>query len=263
MSTYSLEHVHYLKSKKREKKFINFMRIFILIIFLGGWELLARFKMINTFLTSCPSEILHTTYSLMRDNTLFIHLGVTLYEIFISFLLSFSISIIIATIMWIVPKFSKIIDPYLTVLNSLPKVALGPLIIIWAGSSTKSIIFMGLLISTFVTIINIYTYFQNTDNKYIYLMKTFGASKLDIFRKVILPSNYSNIISSLKVNISMNYIGVIMGELLVSKKGLGYLIMYGSSVFHINLVITSVFILCLLAYVMYILIELLERKISY
>lgn len=262
MSTCSIEHSNFLKKLKHEKRFINFMRVFVLIIFLGGWELLAKTKVINTFLTSCPSEIIHTTYSLMKDGTLWNHIGVTLYEIFISFIISFSISIIIATLMWMAPKFSKIIDPYLTVLNSLPKVALGPLIIIWAGAGSKSIILMGLLISTFVTIINIYNAFKNTDNKYIYLMKSFKANKFTIFKKVIIPSNYSNIISTLKVNISMNYIGVVMGELLVSKKGLGYLIMYGSSVFHIHLVITSVFILCLLAYLMYILIELLEKKVS-
>ncbi len=259
MSTYSDEHKLFLKKFKKNKLIVNISRIAILLIFLVGWEIFAKYKLINTFLTSCPSEIINTTISLIKDGSLFNHIGITLYEIFITFIVSFTLSMLIATLMWIVPTFSKIIDPYLTVLNSLPKVALGPLIIIWAGSGSKSIILMGLLISIFVTTINIYSGFSSTDNKYIILLKSFGANRLKVFFKVVIPSNISNIISALKVNISMDYIGVVMGELLVSKIGLGYLIMYGSSVFHIDLVITSVFILCLLSYIMYFLVELLEK----
>ena len=258
----STNYLNYIKSIKREKHIIVFFRFLIIFIFLIGWELLSRIGVINTFLSSCPTDIIRTTYTLMKDGTLISHISITMYEIIISFIISFLISFFISTIMYLVPIISKIIDPYLNVLNSLPKVSLGPLIIIWAGASIKSIIIMGLLISIFVTTINLYTYFRSTDDKYILLMKSFGSSKYNILKKVIIPSNYKNIFSCLKVNLSMNYIGVIMGELLVSKRGLGYLITYGSSVFHINLVITSVVILCLLSYLMYHLIELLDKKIS-
>ena len=153
-------------------------------------------------------------------------------------------------------------DPYLTILNSLPKVALGPLIIIWVGASMNSIIFMALMISAIITIINIYNGFINVDSDYIKLLRSFHADKKQIFFKLILPSNKENIISSLKINISMSLIGVIMGELLVSKEGLGYLIMYGSQVFNINLVITSVFILGILSFILYYFICLLEKKLK-
>ena len=158
------------------------------------------------------------------------------------------------------PTLSKTIDPYLTILNALPKVALGPLIIIWVGASTNSIIFMALLISLFITIINIYNGFNSTNENYIKLLKSLNASKICIFLKVVMPSNIKNLISTMKINISMTLIGVIMGELLVSKRGLGYLIMYGSQVFNINLVITSVFILGIIAYLMYKLITIIENK---
>lgn len=255
-------HNDYLKKIKLYNIKVNIFRFLILFIFLVMWEVLARFKIINTFLTACPTDIMRTTYLLVKDGSLFSHINITMYEILISFIISFSISILISIIMWIYPIVSKILDPYLTVLNSLPKVALGPLIIIWAGAGTKSIIIMGLLISVFVTTINIYNSFTNTDRKYILLMKSFNSTKLDILKKVIIPGNYKNILSALKVNLSMNYIGVVMGELLVSKKGLGYLIMYGSSVFQINLVITSVVILCIMAYFMYYIVELIDRHIK-
>lgn len=256
----SPERKQYLKKIKNEKILVFTFRSLIIISFILTWELLVRFRTINSFLTSSPTDIINTTYKLLVDGTLLNHITVTMYEIIISFIISFLISFIVATIMYFIPIISKIIDPYLTILNSLPKVALGPLIIIWAGAGIKSIIIMGLLISIFVTTINIYTSFINTDEKYINLMKTFHSNKKNIFLKVIIPSNYKNIISTLKINLSMNFIGVIMGELLVSKKGLGYLITYGSSVFHINLVITSIVILCIMSYLLYSLVEYLSKK---
>ena len=205
-------------------------------------------------------RVINTIIGLFKDGSLFSHIGITLYEIIISFIISSGVGLLISSILWSNTTFSKIVEPYLTVLNSLPKVALGPLIIIWVGASINSIIFMSLLISTFVTIINIYNSFISTDKNYIVLMKSFGASKWQIFSKVVFPSNFKNIISALKINISMNLIGVIMGELLVSKSGIGYLIMYGSQVFNIDLVIAGVFILGIISYLMYLIVDRFEKK---
>ena len=259
MSIYSLEHTKYLKKLKCEKRIITIFRFLIIVLFIVTWEVLSRFNLINTFLSSSPSRVLSTIRSLINDGSLFKHISITLYEVFISFGIATVIGLLLATILWSKPIISKIVDPYLTILNSLPKVALGPLIIIWVGASINSIIFMSLLISTFITIINIYNGFNATDKSYITLLKSFKATKIQIFTKVILPSNYVNIINALKINISMNLIGVIMGELLVSKNGLGYLIMYGSQVFNIDLVITSVFVLGIISYLMYFLIDRLEH----
>ena len=258
MSTYSKEHIEYLKKRKKEKRIVCFFRLLIIVCFLIAWELLSRFELINTFLSSSPTKVIETIYQLFQDKTLFTHIGVTLYEVFISFSIATILGFIIATILWSNKIIAKVVDPYLTILNSLPKVALGPLIIIWVGASTNSIIFMALLISTFVTIITIYQGFSQTNKSYITLLKSFGATKWQIFIKVVLPSNISTLISALKINISMSLIGVIMGELLVSKSGLGYLIMYGSQVFNINLVITGVVILGIISYIMYFIIDLLE-----
>lgn len=258
MSTYSIEHKKYLQKIKREKWIVALFRFLIIAIFLIGWEMLARFEVINTFLSSYPSKVITTMIDLFRSGDLLKHIGITMYEVLISFFVASVIGIVVATLLWSSKFLAKIIDPYLTILNSLPKVALGPLIIIWVGASINSIIFMALLISTFVTIINIYSGFVTTDKSYITLLKSLGATKGQIFRKVVFPSNYVNIISSLKINISMSLIGVIMGELLVSKSGLGYLIMYGSQVFNINLVITSVVILGVISYLMYFIVDKIE-----
>ena len=258
MSTYSLEHQNYLKKIRKEKIIVAIFRFLIVALFLIGWEVLAHFHFINTFLSSSPSQVLSTAIDLFQDGSLFGHIWVTLYEVLLSFGIATILGLVIATILWRIPILSKIIDPYLTILNSLPKVALGPLIIIWVGASMNSIVFMALLISTFITIINIYHGFMATDRSYIILLKSLKAKPRQIFMTVILPSNYSTIINALKINISMSLIGVIMGELLVSKSGLGYLIMYGSQVFNIDLVITSVVILGILSYIMYFIIDKIE-----
>ena len=257
MYTYSLEHKVYLKKLRREKIIINIFRVLILVLFLLIWEMLSKYNIINTFLFSSPSRIINTFFKVNFIK----HISITLYEVFISFILSTFIGIFIAFIMWRFKIFSKVIDPYITIFNSLPKVALGPLFIIWVGASTNSIIVMALTISIFTTIISIYNGFISVNKNYILLLNSFGCSRLQLFRYVILPSNISSIISTLKINISLTLIGVIMGELLVSKMGLGYLIMYGSQVFNLDLVICSIFILGIISYIMYLIINTIEKRL--
>ena len=258
----SKEQNKYLKKIRNEKIFIIFWKIFILIFFLSLWELLAHYKIINTFLSSSPSGILSTIIDLYKNNNLLLHIYTTTYETVLSFSLATIIGIFIASLLWASPKIAKILDPYLTVLNSLPKVSLGPLIIIISGANQKSIIIMALLISTFTTIINMYNAFMSTDENKIFLMQSFHATKFQIFKKLVFRGNIPSLINTLKINISMSLIGVIMGELLVSKQGLGYLITLGSQTFNLNLIITSIVLLALLSYLLYIIVDKIQKNIE-
>lgn len=258
---YSKEHLIFIKKLKRENLIIKFFRIFIIVFFIFLWQILADFNLINTFITSSPKMILNTLLKLKNEG-LFIHIITTVYETIISFGLGTIIGTIISTILWWNKYLYKIFDPYLTILNSLPKVALGPIIIIWFGANTNSIIIMALLISVIITIINISTCFNDTNENQIKLLKSFKATKSQLFFKLVLPSSINSIISSLKINISMSLIGVIMGEFLVSKKGIGYLILYGSQIFNLNLVMTGIIVLCIVAAIMYYGVLLLEKKLT-
>ena len=249
----------YLYNLKKEKFLVGFIQIFILVFLIFIWQWLADKEFINTFITSSPKDIVNTVIDLYKSNNLFNHIWVTIYETVISFMIGTILGIIIAVIMWYNKFISKVIDPYLTILNSLPKVSLGPILIIWVGANINSIIVMALLISLIITIINVYNGFDNTDINKIKLLYSFGANKRHILKYLILPSNYPVIISSLKINISMSLIGVIMGELLVSKQGIGYLIMYGSQVFNLDLVMTGIIILMITSYLMYIIVSKLEK----
>lgn len=259
---YSEEHRLFVKKQKQRAFWIRFFQVFILILFLIIWQLLANFHVINTFISSSPARIYNTFIGLLKANNLLHHVWVTLYETLLSFGIGTLLGCFIAAILWWNPFLAKVVDPYLTILNSLPKVALGPIIIIWFGAGMKSIIIMALLISVIITIINVHQSFQDTDENKIKLMQSFHANKRQTFFKLILPSNYSTIISAFKINISMSFIGVIMGEFLVSKEGIGYLIMYGSQVFNLDLVMFGIILLCFLSAILYYIILYFERKMK-
>lgn len=259
---FSKEHLQYRKKLKQRNFWICFTQVSILLLFFLVWQLLANYKLINTFIFSSPKQILMEIIKLHQTGDLYHHIWVTIYETLISFSLGAILGIIIATILWWKPFVAKVLDPYLTILNSLPKIALGPIIIIWCGAGIKSIIFMALLISLIITIINTYQSFISTDLNKIRLMKSLHATKWQIYRKLVFPSSIKNLISTLKINISMSLIGVIMGEFLVSKAGIGYLIMYGSQVFNLNLVIAGIIILCIVATTMFYIISYIEKLLD-
>ena len=256
----SNERKKYLKKLKTQNILIIFTQLAILIGFLAIWEALANAKIIDSFITSQPSRILKTLMDLTSNNLLK-HIGVTVYETIVGFLLGTFLGIIIAIILWWSDFLSKVAEPFLVVLNSLPKVALGPIIIIWVGAGTSAIIVMAIAISLIVTILENLNGFLKTDKEIIKMANTFNASKFQILTKIVIPANLSTFINSLKVNIGLSLVGVISGEFLVSKAGLGYLIVYGGQVFKLDLVMTSVIILGVVAGIMYGSVLLLEKFI--
>ena len=199
----------YLKNIKNKKKFILLTQILLILFILLIWEITSKIGIINNFLLSSPSKIFITIISLLKNNNLLSHIFTTLYEIIISFFIGNIIGLVIATIFWFNKTIYKVFDPFLTIINSLPKVSLGPLIIIINGANVRSIIIMALLISSILSIINIYNSFKNTDKNRIIIVKALGANKIQIFTKVVLPSNYLNIIDSFKINISMCFVGLL------------------------------------------------------
>lgn len=256
---YSKDHILFLKKRKKRKILILITQLIIILFLLFLWELAAKNNWINTFITSSPSRVFTTIIELHNSDNLYNHIGITIYETFISFIIGTLLGTILAAILWWNNFIAKVLDPYLTIINSLPKVALGPIIIIWAGANMNSIVIMALLISVIVTIITVYNGFISTNKNKINLLKSFNATKWQIFKMVILPNSYPTIVSCLKINVSMSLIGVIMGEFLVSKQGIGYLIMYGSQVFNLNLVISGIFILMIVSYIMYLIVSYIEK----
>ena len=255
----SLERKKYLKKEFLSKWLINITRIFILLSFLATWEILAKFEVIDSFLMSMPSKILLTIKNLYQTGDLFKHVLTTLYETFLGFIIATFLGTLIAIVLWWSSFLRKVLEPYIVILNSLPKIALGPIIIVWFGAGTKSIVFMAIIITIIVTIITMQNGFLATEKSKITLLKSLGASKTQILTKLVLPSSLPTFISALKINVGMSWIGSIMGEYLVSKQGIGYLIVYGGQVFKLDLVMASTVILTVLAGLMYAVVVFVEK----
>ena len=258
---YSHEHLLYLRGVQKKNILVNVARFAILLFFLLIWELSAQFEWVNPFITSSPSRIAKTIAELYTNGSLFHHLGTTLWETLAGFAIAVVLGYSIALLLWWSEAFRRISEPYFVVLNALPKIALGPLIIIWCGTGSSAIVFMTILIGLIVAILNMLNGFMATDENKLLLLKSMGATKLQILTKLVIPSSLPNFISMLKINVGMAWIGSIMGEYIVSKAGIGYLIVYGGQVFKLDLVMSAVFILCVLAAAMYALVALLERLV--
>lgn len=255
----SKEHLLYLRGVRRKSVLVNIARFSILFVLIVFWELSAQLQWVNPFITSSPSRIVNTIAELYQNGSLFYHVGTTLWETLAGFAIAVALGYLIALLLWWSEAFRRISEPYFVVLNALPKIALGPLIIIWCGTGSEAIVFMTVLIGLIVAILNMLNGFMSTDPNKLLLLKSMGASKLQILTKLVIPSSMPNFISMLKINVGMAWIGSIMGEYIVSKAGIGYLIVYGGQVFKLDLVMSAVFILCVLAAIMYALVALLEK----
>lgn len=256
----SLIQREFISNHQKRKRIVIYIRILILIVFFALWEFSARIGILDSFIFSSPVRILNCMIQMASDGSLFYHTGITIAETIISFLLVTGIGLFVAILLWTRQSLSEILEPYLVVLNSLPKTALAPVLIVWLGNNIKTIIVAAVSVAVFGTILTIYTGFQSVDPEKIKLIYTFQGTRRDVLFKVILPSTVPLIISTMKVNIGLSLVGVIIGEFLAANAGLGYLIIYGSQVFKLDWVLMSILILCVLAGFLYLITGRLEKR---
>lgn len=255
-----MNQIEYEKRRKRDLYEIKFMQIALFIGFLILWELAARLGWIDEFFFSSPSAVYRKITEMIIDRSLFLHTGITLAETLISFLLVTLLSVLFAILLWYNELLAKVTEPFFVVLNSLPKSALAPLLIVWLGTGTKTIIIAGISVAIFGSVMNLYTGFHNMDSDLSKLILTLGGNKKDILLKVVFPASVPLFITNMKVNIGLSLVGVIIGEFLAARKGLGYQIIYGTQVFQLDLVITSILLLCAIATILYLIIHFFEKK---
>ncbi|MFD2670683.1 ABC transporter permease [Marinicrinis sediminis] len=258
------QHIHeqYKRQQRIRKSWVWATQMALLTLFFGLWELAGQMKWVDVLLFSYPSKISILLWEKTLDGTLLPHIGITVTETIIGFLLGTLCGTALATLIWWSPFLARVLDPFIVVFNSMPKVALGPLFIVGLGPNMFSIIAMTLAITVIITTLVVYSAFKEVDPHYARVIQIFHGNKAQMYRLVILPASFPAIISALKVNVGLAWIGVIVGEFLVSKDGLGYLIIYGFQVFNFTLVIGSLFIIALVATLMYQAVAYLEAKVS-
>lgn len=252
-------HNQFVKKLKRENKFIYGWQLFILISFFFLWEIASRNHFIDPLLFSSPTKIGYLLISKLKDGSLLNHLYITIFETIIGFMIGTALGIVFATVLWSSRKIARVSDPYLVIFNAMPKVALGPIIIVALGPGYISIIMMGAIISVIITTIVVYSAFKEVDSNYEKVLQSFGATRWQCFKHAVFPATLPTMISTIKVNVGLSWVGVIVGEFLVSNEGLGYLIIYGFQVFDFTLVMMSLLVIAIFAAVMYKTVEALEK----
>ncbi|MCI8565227.1 MAG: ABC transporter permease [Lachnospiraceae bacterium] len=250
----------YLQDRDFHKKKVFLCRLLLLFLFLAAWEGAAFAGWINSFIFSSPSRIAVTAAEMAGDGSLWLHLGVTLGETLASFLMVTFFGLLAAILLWLFPAASEVLEPYLVMLNSLPKSALAPLLIVWLGNNVRTVIVAAVSVAVFGSIITLHTGFREIDSDKIKLIYSLGGSKKDVMFKVIVPGSVPMLISNMKVNVGLCLVGVIIGEFLSAKAGLGYLIIYASQTFKMDWMLMSIVVLCLVSTLLYQGIHLLEKK---
>ena len=259
MSETSVSQQNFLQKKRQHKRIVHSSRFLILILFLGIWEFTASKGFIDSFIFSSPSKVAACFWSMVCDKSIFLHITVTLYETLVSFFLVILCSLLVTILLWFSPKLSEILEPFLVVLNSLPKSALAPILIVWLGNNIKTIIVAAVSVAVFGAIMTLHNGFSHTDPDQIKLIYSLGGKRKDVLTKVLLPGSIPLIISNMKVNVGLCLVGVIIGEFLAARNGLGYLIIYSSQVFKLDWLLMSIVLLCIMAMGLYALINLLEK----
>ena len=259
MPEISRQQKQYLARQKKEKNIILAARTLLFVLFMGLWEISSDLGWIDSFIFSSPSLIAETFLSMCRDQSLFAHIAVTLAETLVSFFFVVILGVGTAVLLWCSRRIARILEPCLVVLNSLPKSALAPLLIVWLGATSKTIIIAGMSVAIFGSILNLYTAFINVDQEKIKLIYTLHGNRRHALTKVVLPSSVPAIISNMKVNIGLSLVGVVIGEFLAARRGLGYLIIYGSQVLQLDMLITSILLLCIIAMGLYQLLQFAEH----
>lgn len=260
-SEISKEQQDYLDSQKMDEIKVRLIQIFIFVAFLCLWQFCSSREIINPFIFSSPERIFICFCQMVVDKSLFRHVGLTLMETFISFFLVFSISIGISVLLWWNQTFAHILEPYLVILNSLPKSALAPLLLVWFGATIKMILITAVSVVIFGSILNIYTGFQETDPDKIMLIRTLRGSKWHCLKLVVIPSSVPILFGVMKANIGLCLVGVIIAEFMGARAGLGYLIIYSSQVFKLDWLLMSVILLCLIAMGLYAALGKLEKTL--
>lgn len=257
----SMAQQEFLDREKHHKNKVRTARYLLFVILLLLWELCSDFGIIDSFIFSSPVRVVSCFMEMASDGSIFLHIGVTLFETLLSFFLTVAIAILTAILLWSSRSISEILEPYLVMLNSLPKSALAPLLLVWLGNNMRTVIVAAISVAVFGSILTLHTGFSQIDPDKIKLIQSLGGSRLDVLTKVLIPGSIPLIISNMKVNVGLCLVGVIIGEFLSAKAGLGYLIIYSSQVFKMDMLVMAIVILCIVSTLLYQAIALLEKKI--
>ncbi len=251
-----------LKTKTSNVALINFYRALPIAILLVLWHFATRESPAVSFFFGSPSRIGHYFIEKMLDGSLPRDIAITFIEASLGFILGNLVGTSIGLALWYSKLAFTIARPYVIALGAAPIFAFAPLLIIWFGTGMFSKVMIAALSTVFVALMQSYTGASEVDSDYIRLMKTFGATQGQTFRKVVAPSSIVWVISAFRLNVGFAILGAFIGEFVSSNAGLGHLILVASGLFDISLVLCGVLLLSGLAFVLNFLVGQLEPRLK-
>lgn len=219
------------------------------------WQVGVSVGWINSFLMGSPAGIANEAWRLIQSGQLLNDTVATVYATVVGFLAGSILGSIAGLLLWFSRTTARIIDPFVVALNGLPKIALAPMIIIWFGSGMFSKIMLAFVATFVVALLSAYQGTHQIDRNLINLMRSLGASRREIFTKVVAPATLPWIISAFRLNIGFALIAEIGGEFISSDRGLGRMIFVAGNLFNLNVVWVGVIMLMIVAIVLYIIVS--------
>ncbi|WP_174614104.1 ABC transporter permease [Virgibacillus ihumii] len=245
----------YKSSQKHKNRIIHSWLVILLITLFVIWELASRIDWFNPLQFSSPSQVYALIFGNVSSGLMLMHLRVSLLATITGFIIGTSSGILTASALWSSLRFFNIMNPFFIIMNALPVLALGPVIIVLVGPGYFAIITIAAILTALITSSVIYSGFKAVDYNYIKILKCFGATRGDIFKEAVFPATLPTVILTLKINIYVSWIGIIIGEFLVSKKGLGYLTIYGVQISDVTLVAASLLLITISAVIMHVIVK--------
>lgn len=239
---------------------IAVLRLAIVFLFFGGWEMGARTGFLDPFFFSSPTAIGWDLYGLVSSGKLFPHLLMTMKEVFIGLGLGMSSGIVAGVVLGKNEVLARALDPAIMGLYAIPKIAIAPLFILWFGLGiTGKIVFVWLVVF-FLVFFNTYAGIRAVDQELVDSVRAMGATAWQILCKVAVPSCIPWIVVGLRASLGASLIAAIVGEFVASDMGLGHMIMEGLTLFMTKRVLAIVLVLSLIVVLMDLALRYIERR---
>ncbi len=236
-----------------------FIQALAVIAFFAAWEIGVRVGWISNFLVGSPAGIFSLAGRMLMSGELVMHTSYTLFEAILGFVIGTIVGSLMGLALWYSVFVARLVEPFIVAINSVPKIALAPIIILWFGTGLVSKVALAVSLTAIVALIAAYQAAKDADTDLQSLLISMGATKHQVFYKAVVPSTLPAIIATFRINIGFGLVGAVVGEFISSQKGLGHIIYAASSLYDLNTVWVGLFTLMIMGFVLYYVIDIIER----
>ena len=235
------------------------LQVAAVIAFFAVWEIGVRAGWISAFLVGSPAGIFSDGYKMILSGDLISDTWYTLFEAILGFIIGTIAGSLLGLALWYSVFVARLVEPFIVAINSVPKIALAPIVVLWFGTGLVSKVALSVSLTAIVALIAAYQAAKDADVDLQSLLISMGADKHQVFFKAVVPSTLPSIIATFRINIGFGLVGAVVGEFISSQRGLGHLIYTASSLYDLNTVWVGLFTLMVMGFVLYYVIDMIER----